>query len=41
MPFTVLVEPRALADIQQAMDYYDSVQPGLGKNLKQLLTSIF
>jgi plasmid stabilization system protein ParE len=34
MPFKVLIEPRALADIQQAIDYYDSRQPGLGKKFE-------
>ena len=31
MLYSVLIEPRALADIQQAIYYYDSKQIGLGK----------
>ena len=31
MPFTVFIEPRALTDIQNAIDYYDEQLPGLGE----------
>lgn len=31
MKFRVVIEPRALADIQEAIDYYDEQQIGLGK----------
>jgi len=31
MPFTVVIEPRALTDIQKAIDYYDTQLPGLGE----------
>ena len=31
MPFTVVIEPRGLTDIQKAIDYYDEQQIGLGK----------
>lgn len=31
MPFRVVIEPRALADIQQAIDYYDEHLIGLGE----------
>jgi toxin ParE1/3/4 len=41
MPFTVLIEPRALADIQQAIDYYDSRQPGLGKRFELAIDKHF
>jgi hypothetical protein len=31
MPFTLVIEPRALADIQKGIDYYDEQLPGLGE----------
>ena len=39
MPYVVLIEPRALADIQQAIDYYDSKQIGLGKKFETAIDS--
>jgi toxin ParE1/3/4 len=41
MPYKVLVEPRALADIQQAIDYYDSRQAGLGKKFEASIEKHF
>lgn len=41
MPFKVLIEPRALSDIQQAIDYYDSRQQGLGKRFETAITKHF
>jgi hypothetical protein len=29
MAFTTVLDPRAIKDIQQAIDYYDEQQPGL------------
>jgi hypothetical protein len=29
MAFTTVLDPRAINDIQQAIDYYDEQQPGL------------
>jgi len=34
MLYKVFIEPRVLTDIQRAIDYYDSRQPGLGKKFK-------
>lgn len=31
MSFNVVIEPRALADIQDAIDYYESKRAGLGE----------
>ncbi len=41
MPFTVLIEPRAIADIQQAINYYDSRQSGLGKKFETVIDKHF
>jgi plasmid stabilization system protein ParE len=41
MSFAVLLEPRALADIQQAIDYYDSRQAGLGKKFESTIDKHF
>ena len=41
MPFTILIEPRALADIQQAINYYDSQQSGLGKKFEAAVDKHF
>jgi plasmid stabilization system protein ParE len=41
MPFAILVEPRALADIQQAINYYDSRQAGLGKKFESAIDNHF
>ncbi|HTA27592.1 MAG TPA: type II toxin-antitoxin system RelE/ParE family toxin [Bacteroidia bacterium] len=41
MPFAVFIEPRALADIQQAMDYYDTRQSGLGKRFETAIDKHF
>ncbi|MBL7893510.1 MAG: type II toxin-antitoxin system RelE/ParE family toxin [Bacteroidia bacterium] len=37
MSFEVIVEKRALADIQQAIDYYNIQQKGLGKKFEKEL----
>jgi toxin ParE1/3/4 len=41
MAFAVLIEPRALADIQQAIDYYESRQSGLGKRFESAIDKHF
>ncbi|WPO77317.1 type II toxin-antitoxin system RelE/ParE family toxin [Flavobacterium sp. KACC 22761] len=37
MSFEVVIEPRALADIQDAIDYYESKQVGLGDCFYQVV----
>lgn len=37
MKFHVVVEPRAVEDIQDAIDYYDSRQIGLGEQFYETL----
>ena len=37
MSFTVLIDPRAIQDIQEAIDYYDNQQIGLGKKFENEL----
>ena len=41
MAFTLFVDPRALDDIQGAIDYYDSVQIGLGTRFETILNAYF
>ncbi len=41
MPHHIVVEPRALADIQQAIDYYDEQQIGLGNKFATTLEKYF
>ena len=38
MPFKVVIEPRAVTDIQQAIDYYDEQLPGLGERFHAALS---
>ena len=35
MAFQVTLEPRAISDIQNAIDYYDEQLPGLGERFKE------
>ncbi len=35
MKFNVVIEPRALRDIQDAINYYDEQQVGLGEKFKR------
>ncbi len=35
MPFKIKLEPEAVADIQDAIDWYNEQQSGLGKNIIQ------
>jgi hypothetical protein len=37
MIYKVVIEPRAILDIQDAIDYYDSKQNGLGKYFLQVV----
>ncbi|MCD9575765.1 type II toxin-antitoxin system RelE/ParE family toxin [Flavobacterium soyae] len=37
MIFNIVIEPRALADIQEAIDYYESKQSGLGEYFYQVI----
>jgi len=37
MAFTVVLDPRAIEDIQQAIDYYEKQQPGLGEEFEDIL----
>lgn len=41
MAFKIVVEPRALADIQQAIDYYDKQQVGLGEKFILIIDKHF
>ena len=37
MAFTIVLDPGAMQDIQQAIDYYEEQQPGLGKQFEGAL----
>jgi len=37
MAFSIAVDPRAMQDIQQAIDFYENQQPGLGKQFEEIL----
>lgn len=39
MIFNVVIEPRALADIQDAINYYDEQQTGLGERFKRAVNT--
>lgn len=41
MSFTVLLDPRALKDIQESINYYDEQEPGLGKVFENNLDKHF
>lgn len=34
MAFTTVLDPRALQDVQQAIDYYEDQEPGLGEHFE-------
>ncbi len=34
MAYAIVIEPRALADVQKAIDYYDNKRIGLGEKFK-------
>lgn len=37
MAFTTVIDPRAMQDIQRAVDYYEEQQPGLGAQFEDTL----
>jgi toxin ParE1/3/4 len=37
MAFTTVLDPRAIGDIQQAIDYYEEKQSGLGAKFEDTL----
>jgi len=37
MAFSIYVDPKAIWDIQEAIDYYDEQQPGLGARFEATL----
>lgn len=37
MGYTTVIDPRAIQDIQQAIDYYEEQQPGLGNQFEDTL----
>jgi toxin ParE1/3/4 len=41
MGLEVVIEPPALQDIQEAIDYYDSKSPGLGSEFEEELDHFF
>ncbi|MEM6264299.1 MAG: hypothetical protein AAGI38_17430 [Bacteroidota bacterium] len=34
MAYLVVIDPAAIVDIQQAVDYYETQQPGLGQRFE-------
>lgn len=36
MPFTIVLDPRAVQDIQESIDYYEDQEPGLGRQLEHV-----
>jgi len=40
MAFTFIIDTRAISDIQEAIDYYDEQQAGLGKRFEAELNSL-
>ena len=39
MTYRVVIDPMAIRDIQQAIDYYDEQQPGLGEKFENTLNN--
>lgn len=37
MAFTLVIDPRAIRDVQKAIDYYDGQQAGLGERFERAL----
>ena len=37
MAYTLFIDPRAIQDVQEAIDYYDEQQAGLGKRFESAL----
>ncbi len=40
MAFTLVIDPMALRDVQDAIDYYDDQQAGLGKGFEMFFGHI-
>lgn len=38
MAFTLVIDPRAIRDVQEAIDYYDGQQAGLGERFEAALS---
>ena len=36
MAYTIVIDPRAIQDIQEAIDYYEEKLPGLGKKFTSI-----
>lgn len=41
MGYTIFIDPRAIQDIQEAINYYDNQQAGLGKKFERELNKYF
>lgn len=41
MAYTIVLDPRAIQDIQESIDYYEKQQPALVNDKKNILTNIF
>lgn len=39
MAYAVVIDPRALRDVQEAIDFYDDQQVGLGKRFETALNN--
>jgi|GEM_PF-2553306 len=37
MAYTAVIDPRAMQDVQKAIEYYDEQQPGLGEEFENQL----
>lgn len=37
MPYSLIIDPRAIEDVQQAIDYYEAQEPGLGVKFERSL----
>ena len=40
MAFTLVIDPRAILDVQNAIDYYDEQQAGLGERFEATLNKL-
>jgi toxin ParE1/3/4 len=41
MKYSVVLDPRAIDDIQKAIDYYEGQRPGLGRKFEEKLHTTF
>ena len=37
MAYSIVIDPRAIKDIQEAIDYYEEQQPGIGERFETVL----